>query len=78
MIGSRQLGVSNPTSRIRKVDVCDVCKALPSDQIISLIPDVEVFGRRDKYINGPYILKEVGIVDAFLHENFPHIRTKHK
>ena len=39
LIGSRQLEVCNPTDRIRKVNVCDVHKILPSDQIISLIPD---------------------------------------
>ena len=62
----------------RKVNVCDVHKILQSDQIVSSIPDEQVFGRRGKYINDPYILKEVAITDAFLHENFPHIRNKYK
>ena len=43
-----------------------------------LKPDEQVFGRKGKYINGPCILKEVAIIDAFLHENFPHVRMEHK
>ena len=53
-------------------------KILPSDYIVHLIPDGQVFGRKGKYINDPHILKEVGIIDTCLHENFPHIRIKHK
>ena len=30
----------------------------------------------DKYINDPHILKEVAIIDASLHENFLHIKSK--
>ena len=42
-IGSRQLEVSVPTGRIRKVNVCDVHKNLPSYQIVSSIPDKQIF-----------------------------------
>ena len=77
LIGSRQLEVSNPTGRLRKVNICDVHKILTSDQIVSSIPD-EVIGRSGKYINDPCILKEVVIIDTFLHEHFPQIRIKHK
>ena len=78
MIGSRQLEVSDPTGRIRKVSVYDVHKTLPSDFIVSSIPDEQVFGRRGKYINDGHILKGVPIIDAFLHGNFPHVRIKQK
>ena len=78
LIGGRQLNVFNPTGRIRKVNVCDVHKMLPSDQITSSIPDEQVFGRRGKDINDSYILTEVLIIDAFLHKNFQHVRIKHK
>ena len=53
-------------------------KILPSDQIVSSILEEQVFGRRGKYINGLCILKEVAIIDSFLHENFPHVRIRHK
>ena len=39
LIGTRQLKVSNPTGRIRKVNVHDVHNILPSDHIVSSIPD---------------------------------------
>ena len=78
LIGSRQLEDFNPTGRIRKANVCDVHKILPSDKIVSSIPDEQVFGRRGKYIYDPHILKEVAIIDAFLNENFAHVRIKHK
>ena len=64
LIGSRQLEVSDPTGRIRKVNVCDLHKILPSDNIVSSMPDEQVFGRRGKYIDDPCILKVV-IIDAF-------------
>ena len=73
LMGSRQLEVSDPTGRIRKVNVCDVHKILPSDKIVSSIPHEHIFGRRGTCINDPHILKEVAIIHAFLHENFPHI-----
>ena len=78
LIGSRQLEVSNPTGRIRKVNVCDVHKILPYVHIVSSIPDDQVFHRRGKYINDPHILKEAAIIDAFLHEKFPNVRIKQK
>ena len=59
LIGSRQLGVFDHTGRIRKVNICDMHKILPSDHIVSSIPDEQVFGRRGKYINDPCILKEI-------------------
>ena len=78
LIGSRQLEVSDPTGRIRKVNVCDAHKIVPSDHIISSILDEQVFGRKDKYIDDPRILKEVMIIDAFVHENFPQVRIRQK
>ena len=36
LIGSRQMEVSDPTARIRKVNVCDVHKILPSGHISKL------------------------------------------
>ena len=36
-IGLRHLGVSDPTGRVRKVNVCDVHKIFPSDDIVSSI-----------------------------------------
>ena len=59
LIGSRQLEVSDLTDRIRKVNASDVHKIVSSDHIISSTLDEQVFGRRDKYINDPRILKEV-------------------
>ena len=70
--------VSEKTLWFKKDNVCDVHKILPWDQIVNLIPDEQVFGRRGRYINDPYILKEVAITDTFLHENFPHVRIKQK
>ena len=64
--------------RTRKVNVCDAHKIVPSDPIICSILDKQVFGRRGKYINDPRILEEVAIIDAFLHENFPHVRIRQK
>ena len=78
LIGSSQLKVFDPSGRIRKINVCDVHKILPSDDKASSIPDKEVFGIRGKCINEPHIVKEVVIRDAFLHENFPHVRIKQK
>ena len=78
LIGSRQLEVSNPTGRIRKVNVCDVHKIVPSGHIVNFIPGEQVFCRRGKYINNPRILKEVVIIDAFSHENFSQVRIRQK
>ena len=68
LIGPRLLEISDPTGRLRKVNVCDVHKILPSDEIVSSIPAEQVLGRRGKYINKLCILKEVVIIDTFLHE----------
>ena len=65
LICSRQLEVSTPTGRSRKVNVGDVHKIVPSDYIISSIPDEQVFGRGGKNINKPRLLNEVVIIDAF-------------
>ena len=35
----RQLEVSDPTGRLSKVNICDVHKVLPSEFIVSCIPD---------------------------------------
>ena len=43
LIGTRQLEVSDPTGRLRKVTICDVHKVLPSEFIVSCIPDEQVF-----------------------------------
>ena len=58
LIGSRQLEVSNLTGRLWKVTICDMHNILPSDSIVSSIPDEQVFVRKVKYINDPYILKK--------------------
>ena len=78
LISPKQLEVSNPRGRIRKVNLFVMHMILPSDHTVSSIPDEQVFGRRDKYINEPHILKEVVIIDIFLHENFLHVRIKKK
>ena len=57
LIGTRQLEVSDPTGRLRKVNICDVHKILPSEFIVNCIPDEKLFFRKGKYINDPCILK---------------------
>ena len=42
LIGSRQLEATDPTSRIRRANACDVHKILPSDHIVSSIPDEQI------------------------------------
>ena len=74
MTGTRQLEVSDPTGRLRKVNICDVNKILSSEFIVSCIPDEQVFARKDKYINDPCILKEVMVIDAFLQDNFKNVK----
>ena len=49
----------------------DVDKILQSDYIVSSIPDEQVLGRKDKYIYDPHMLKELTVIDALLHDNFP-------
>ena len=50
LIGTRQLEVSDPTGRLRKVNISDVHKILPADFIVSSIPDKQTFVRKGKYI----------------------------
>ena len=78
LIGPRQLEFSNPTDRLRKVNVCGIHKILPSDQIVNPIPKEQFFGSKGKYIGDPHILKGIAIIDAFLHETFPNVRIKPK
>ena len=78
LVGPRQLEVSNLTGRLWKVNICDMHKILPSDFIVSSIPDEQVFGSKGKYINDPHILKEEVIIDAFLQNKFLNIRIRHK
>ena len=67
LIGSSQLEVSDPMGRTRKVNVCDSHQVVPSDHNINSSPDQQVFGRRGKYMKDPRIIKEVVIIDTFLH-----------
>ena len=76
LIGTRQLEVSDLTSGLRKVNICDVLRILPSEFIVSCIPDEQVFSRKGKYINDPCIFKEVMVIDAFPQENFTDIKFK--
>ena len=50
LIGTRQLEVSDLTGKLRKVNICDVLRILPSEFIVSCIPDEQVFARKGKYI----------------------------
>ena len=77
IISPRQLEISDPTGRLWKVNISDVHKILPSDFIISSIPDEQAFGRKGNYINNQCILKEVLVIDAFLQENFLNVRIRH-
>ena len=77
LIDPRQLEGFKLTDRLRKVNICNVHKILPSDYIVSSIPDEQVFGGKGRYINDPCILKEVVIIDAFLHKNFSHVKIRH-
>ena len=58
-IGPRQLEVFDPADRLQKANISDVHKILPSDFIISSVPDEQVFHRKGKYITDPCILKAV-------------------
>ena len=78
LIGTRQLEVSDPTGRLRKVNICDVHKILSSEFIVSHIPVEQVFARKGKYKNDPCILKEVMVIDAFLQENFANVKFRHQ
>ena len=76
-IGTRQQEFSNPTGRLRKVNIFDMHKVLPSELMVSCIPDEQVFARKVEYINDPYILKEVMVINTFLHENCMDIGFRH-
>ena len=76
MIGTRQLEVSDPTGRHRKVNICDVHKVLPLEFIVNCIPDKQVFTRKGNYINYPHKLKEVMVIDTFLQENFTNVKCR--
>ena len=77
LIGTRQIDISDPTGRLRKVNICDVHKVLPSEFIVSCIPDEHIFTRKGKYINHTHVIKEVMITDTFLQDNFTDIRFRH-
>ena len=76
LIGTRQLEVSDLTGRLRKVNICGVHKMLPSEFIVSCIPDEQVFARKGKHINDPCILKEAMVIDAFLQDNFTNVKFR--
>ena len=76
--GRRQLEVTDPTGKIRKLNICDVHKVLPSEFIVSCILDVQVFTRKGKYINDSCIPKEVMVIANFLQDNFTDIRFRHQ
>ena len=78
LIGTIQLEVSDLKGRLKKVNICDVHKVLPSEFIVSCIPDKQVFTRKGKYINDPCILKEVMVIDAFLQDNFTNVKFRHQ
>ena len=59
-----------------KVNISDVHKILPVEFIASCLPDELIFARKGKYLNDPSIMKEVSVIDAFLHECFPNIRLR--
>ena len=77
LVGTRQQEVFDPTGSLRKVNTCDVHKVLPSEFIVSCIPDEQVFARKGKYINDPCTFKEVMVIDTFLQDNFTDIRFRH-
>ena len=53
LTANRQLEVSDPIGRLRKVNISDIHKILPADFIASDIPDKQLFTRKSKYINDP-------------------------
>ena len=63
--------------RLRKVNISDVHKVLASEFTVSSIPDEQVPVRKSKYINDPPILKEVMVIETFLHDNFTDVRFRH-
>ena len=77
LICTRQLEVSVLTGRLWKVKISDVHKILPTDFIARCLLDEQIFARNGKYINDPCMLKEVLVIDTFLHEYFPNVRLRH-
>ena len=78
LIGTRELEASDLKGRLRKVNICDVHKSLPSDVIVSSIPDEQFFARKGKYLNASCILKEVMVIDDFQQDNFISVRSRHQ
>ena len=56
LMGTRQLEVSDPTGRLRKLNISDVHKVIPADFIVSCIPDKQLFAWKGKYINDQKLL----------------------
>ena len=52
---------------LQKINISDVHKILPAEFIVSCLLDEQIFARKGKYINDTPMLKEVSIIDAFLH-----------
>ena len=75
-LGTRLLEVSDPTGKLRKVNICVVHKILPSEFIVSFIPDEQDFATKCKCINDWCILKEVMVIDVFLQDNFTIIKFR--
>ena len=76
LTGTRQLEVSDQMDRLQKVNISDAHKNLPTDFIVGGLPDEQIFARKGKYINDPHILKELLVIDIFLHECFPNLWFK--
>ena len=78
LIGTRQLEVSDPTGRLRKVNISGAHKILPADFIVSCFPDEQVFASKGMYINDPCMLKEVSVIDTFLQDYFQDVGPRHQ
>ena len=76
LIGTRQLEVSDPRGRLRKVNICGVHKIFAIRVHSELHPDEQVFARKGKYINDPCILKKVMVIDAFLQDIFTNVKFR--
>ena len=78
LTGTRELEISDPMGRLRKLNISDAHKILPAEFIVSCLLDEQIFAGKGKYINDPHILKEVSVIDAFLHQCFQNIRLRHQ
>ena len=78
LICTRQLEVSDPMGRLLKENISDVHKILPAEFIVSFLTDEQIFARKGKYINDPSTLKDVSVIDTFLHDCFQNIRLRHQ